>query len=492
MDVLANYTAYKAYFGLIKKVENDPQVPQREAAKALARFLRMHPVNIRQKVEVIVEHFRSFTRHKIGGRAKAMVVTDSRISAVRYKLALDKYIAERGYTDIRSLVAFSGEVLDPDIPGKKFTETGMNNGVKESELPKRVATEEYQILLVAEKYQTGFDQPLLHTMYVDKRLAGVQAVQTLSRLNRRAPGKTDTFVLDFVNERDEIYKAFRPYYEVTEIGDLPHPQQLYKLQDELKQNPVIHPKDIDQFAEIWFRNRKDSTPGEHKQLNGLIDQAVERFKTLDEPGQEDFKVKLVSFRNLYSFLSQIIPYQDSDLEKLYTYARFLLLKLPRRQSGLGYEIEDEVALRFYRLQKISEGRIDLAPGEAEPLKGPTEVGTGSYDYKSVVLSQLIDKLNERFGTDFKPADQLFFDQVTEAAVENETLKTAAQANTLDNFRHVFERMLEGLFIDRMEGNEEIFDRIMQDASFRDVATSHLMREVYERLRARNKAENASG
>ena len=487
LDVLANYTTYKAYFGLIKKVENDPEVPQREGAKALARFLRMHPTNIRQKVEVIVEHFHTFTRHKIGGRAKGMVVTDSRLSAVRYKLALDKYIAEKGYTDIRSLVAFSGEVTDPKIRGKKFTETGMNGGVKESELPAKFATEEYQILLVAEKYQTGFDQPPLHTMYVDKRLAGVQAVQTLSRLNRTAPGKTDTFVLDFVNEREEIYKAFKPYYEVTDIGEMPDPQQLYTLQHELKESPVINPADIGQFCEIWFRNRRDSTPGEHKQLNAILDQAVERFKGLDEAAQDEFKVKLVSFRNLYTFLSQIIPYQDSDLEKLYTYARFLLLKLPRRKSGLGYEVEDEVALKFYRLQKISEGSIDLSPGEAEPLKGPTEVGTGRYEDESVVLSQLIEMLNERFGTDFKPADQLFFDQITEAAVENETLKTAATVNTLDNFKHVFESMLEGLFIDRMEGNEEIFDRIMQDASFRDVASAHLVREVYERIRTRQKA-----
>lgn len=167
------------------------------------------------------------------------------------------------------------------------------------------------------------------------------------------------------------------------------------------------------------------------------------------------------------------------------------MKLPRRKNGLGYDIEDEVALKFYRLQKISEGGIDLSPGEADPLKGPTEVGTGNYDEKSVVLSQLIDKLNDRFGTDFKPADQLFFDQVTEAAVENETLRTAANVNTLDNFRHVFERMLEGLFIDRMEGNEEIFDRIMQDGNFRDVASAHLMREVYERLRAREKARTTA-
>jgi type I restriction enzyme, R subunit len=154
----------------------------------------------------------------------------------------------------------------------------MNNGVKENELPAKFATEEYQILLVAEKYQTGFDQPLLHTMYVDKRLAGVQAVQTLSRLNRTAPGKTDTFVLDFVNEREEIYKAFKPYYEVTDIGEMPDPQQLYTLQHELKESPVINPADIGQFCEIWFRNRRDSTPGEHKQLNAILDQAVERFK----------------------------------------------------------------------------------------------------------------------------------------------------------------------------------------------------------------------
>jgi type I restriction enzyme R subunit len=269
---------------------------------------------------------------------------------------------------------------------------------------------------------------------------------------------------------------------------MPDAQQLYSLQNKLKESPVIHPSEIDQFAEIWFRNRRDSTPGEHKRLNALLDQAVERYKVLDEVHQEEFKVKLVSFRNLYSFLSQIIPYQDSDLEKLFTYARFLLLKLPRRESGLGYEVEDEVALRFYRLQKISEGRIDLAGGDSDPLKGPTEVGTGFYEAKTVGLSQLIDKLNERFGTDFKPADQLFFDQVTEAALENETLKTAAQANTLENFEHVFERMLEGLFIERMEGNEEIFDRIMQDPYFRGVASDHLMREVYERLRARSKTE----
>jgi len=483
LDVLANYTTYNSYFGLIKSIEEDPEVPQRKAAKALARFLSLHPHNLRQKAEVIVEHFRASTRHKIGGRAKAMVVTGSRLHAVRYKQTFDAYCKEKGYTDIKSLVAFSGEVIDPDAPGKKFTEVGMNDGIPEKQLPEKFSTEEYQVLLVAEKYQTGFDQPLLHTMYVDKRLAGVQAVQTLSRLNRTAPGKVDTFVLDFVNERDEIYKAFKPYYEITEVGEMPDPHDLYRLEHDLAASPVIDPAEIGQFCEIWFRERHESTPGEHKQLNAIIDLAVDRYEALSDEEQEEFKGLLVSFRNLYGFMSQVIPFQDSDLEKFYTYARFLLLKLPRRGEGKGYHLEDEVALKFYRLEKISEGSIDLSEGEGDPLKGPTEVGTGGVrEDEEVYLSTLIDRLNEQFGTDFRPADQLFFDQVAEAAMDNETLQDAARVNTLENFQYVFDRLLEGLFIDRMEGNEEIFDRIMQDKQFRGLAASYLVREVYEKLR----------
>jgi type I restriction enzyme R subunit len=322
-------------------------------------------------------------------------------------------------------------------------------------------------------------------MYVDKRLDGVQAVQTLSRLNRRAPGKDDTFVLDFVNEREDIFAAFKPYYGDTEIGDMPDAHQLYRIQSELEASPVIDKAEVTKFCEIWYRNRRESTAGEHRQLNGILDRAVVRFEHLDDNEKDELKGKLVSFRNLYAFLSQIIPYQDSDLEKLYTYTCFLLLKLPRRPDGPGYELEDEVALRFYRLQKISEGSIDLEEGEAKPLKGPTDVGTRRGEDKEVLLSSLVDKLNDRFGTDFKQADQLFFDQVAESAVENETLKTAAQANTLDNFKHVFDRMLEGLFVDRMEGNEEIFDKVMNDPTFRNIASEHLMREVYERLRSKD-------
>jgi type I restriction enzyme R subunit len=273
---------------------------------------------------------------------------------------------------------------------------------------------------------------------------------------------------------------------------MPDAHQLYAIQHELEASPVLSTPEITSFCEIWFRNRREPTAGEHKQLNVIVDHAVERFNALDQVDQDAFKSKLVSFRSLYAFLAQIIPYSDSELEKLYTYGRFLLLKLPRTPSGLGYEVEDEVALRFYRLQMISEGRIDLEQGEAKPLKGPTEVGTGRDEDTEVPLSRLVDKLNDRFGTDFNQADQLFFDQIAEAAADNETLRTAANVNTIDNFKHVFDRMLEGFFIDRMEGNEKIFDRVMNDASFRGLAADQLMREIYNRLRGENGGGTSMG
>lgn len=483
-DVLAHYTCYKRYCKLIEKVADDPEVPRRKAARALARFIELHDYEIAQKIEVIVEHFRTHTCHKIGGRAKAMVVTNSREHAVRYKLGFDKYIKEKKYSGIKSLVAFSGEISLKEFGDQKFTEVGMNNGIKESELPEKFDTEEYRVLLVAEKYQTGFDQPLLHSMYVDKRLSGIQAVQTLSRLNRTTRGKTDTFVLDFVNSPEEIHAAFKPYYEVTPKGDDTDPQQLNTLAHTLVNWKVFTKAEVDSWCEIWFRNRLNPTGGEHKKLNAVLDLAVERYKLLSEEDQNLFKSQLVSFRNLYGFVSQIIPYQDSDHEKLYSYTRFLLTKLPRTTDARTVNVDDEVELKYYRLQKISEGSIDLKAGEPEALYGPTEVGTGQAD-EEVKLSTLVDKLNERFGTEFTPADQLFFDQVRETAVVNEQLRQAVMANSIENFEPVFSKQLENLFIERMEGNEEIFVRLMNDNAFRNIAENYLMRAVYSQIRTEN-------
>ena len=214
LDVLKHYTTYTTYYELTKAITDDPEFDRKKALAAVARFVSLHPHNVAQKTEVMIEHFRNFTRSKIGGKAKAMVVTRSRLHAVRYKNAFDKYIKEKGYDKgtqpIKALVAFSGTVKDEN--GLEYTEAQMN-GFGEKELPKKFDTDEYQLLLVAEKYQTGFDQPLLHTMYVDKRLKGLQAVQTLSRLNRKCPGKENTFILDFCNDPNEIQEAFKPYFE---------------------------------------------------------------------------------------------------------------------------------------------------------------------------------------------------------------------------------------------------------------------------------------
>jgi len=505
LDVLQNYTTYKTYFGLIKSVEEDPHVEKRKAAKALARFMTLHPHNIEQKAEVMVEHFWHSTRHKIGGKAKAMVVTASRLAAVRYKQAFDRYIRDKGYP-IKTLVAFSGTVVDDLDPNTTYTEGGMNSGISGRELPEKFATEEYQVLLVAEKFQTGFDQPLLHTMYVDKKLEGVHAVQTLSRLNRTHPGKEDTFVLDFVNDRDEILKAFQPYYEATTVGEQADPQQMYVLQAELVSFGVFTVEEVEAFCRIFFKPKANQSASDHAQMNAILDPAVSRFKALrdelraslpdaeleqaKEEAQEEFRAKLHAFRSLYAFLSQVIPYQDSDLEKLYTYARFLIAKLPRRGSGPRYHFEDEVALKYYRLQKISEGAIALQAGAGGEVKGPTALGTGLPRDEEIELSRLIDLLNERLGTDFKPADQLFLDSVREDALADDSLRQAALANTLENFKYVFSKALEGLFIDRMEQNEEIFARFMSDKDFQQLVEEHLRRQVYDQVHAEHAGQES--
>jgi type I restriction enzyme R subunit len=492
LDVLKHYTTYATYFRLLKACEDDPNVERKKAALALARFMKLHPYNIAQKTEVMLEHFNSATRHRIGGRAKAMVVTGSRLEAVRYKQSFDQCIAEKGYP-IRTLVAFSGTVQDDKLADRTYTEEGMNQGIREKELPERFATQEYQVLLVAEKYQTGFDQPVLHTMYVDKRLAGIQAVQTLSRLNRIHPLKEDTFVLDFVNEREEIREAFKAYYEGAEMGEEVDPARMYQIKGELDASGIYLSEEVDRFSEVYFKPKERQSPADHQAMNAALDPGVSRFAVLerrDEAEAELLRGKLQAFRNLYGFLSQIIPYQDSDLERAYVFLRHLAAKLPRRRGGPAYQFDDEVRLEYYRLQKISEGSIDLTDGYARPLDGPAEVGTGMVREDSVPLSRLIDVVNARFGTDFNQADQLFFDQIVEAAMSDDGLKLAATVNPADKFELVFKNLLETLFVERMDQNEEIFVRFMNDGAFQKVVTAWLASEAYQRLRSTSSSSPA--
>jgi type I restriction enzyme R subunit len=266
------------------------------------------------------------------------------------------------------------------------------------------------------------------------------------------------------------------------MGDAADPHRLSELHFALLQHGIFSPQDVHAFSEIWYCGKRDHSVTDNRSMNAILDQVRSRFEERPEEEQETVRGQLTAFRNLYAFLSQIIPYQDSELEQFYTFVRNLLLKLPPPNSGDAFILDDEVALKFYRIQQMTEGSINLGKGEADPLKGPTDVGTGKEGEKPVPLSSLVQKLNERFGTDFKEADQLFFDQIRASAEENAKIVEAAKANNLSDFSSYLERVIDELFIERMEGNEEIFTRVMSDKSFRSAAQEHLAKEIFARVR----------
>lgn len=486
LDVLANYATYKQYFRLLRTADSDIELPKHKAKKELMRFVNLHPSVISQKVEIIIEHFQSVTRHKIGGYAKAMVVTSSREAAVRYKLAFDEYIAEKGYEGIKSLVAFSGKVILPEQTEKEYSEPSMNGGIKETELPEQFDSDNYQVLLVADKYQTGFDQPLLHTMFVDKVLSGVQAVQTLSRLNRTAKGKEDTFVLDFVNDHEAIYDAFKPYYQRTALGDIPSDEKLASLGNTLDEWKIYTQSDIDEFANIWFSGRTTPTNNEHKRLNAIIDKAIEKYQHIsddpehNEEQQKLFKSQLQSYLNLYLFVSQILPYADSIHEKRYVYLKALMMKLPRGKQSEKLDLSKMAILQYYRLQQIGEGSIKLNEGEAEPQKGSTDVGTGQVSLTEE-LDKLIKELNEAFTTEFTVADLLFFESVEKFARENPDIVDAANNNPLSSFMDYFNTRIDDLLVGLFEQFGESVAKVLNNPQIKHKVCRRLAKQIYENV-----------
>ncbi|MDE2686430.1 MAG: type I restriction endonuclease [Chloroflexota bacterium] len=484
LDVLQHYIDYDTWFRLVKEAEDDPSLPKRRTASALAKFMTLHPHNIAQKTEVIIEHFRNNVRHHIGGRAKAMVVTSSRLQAVRYMQAFESYIVEHNYGDIRPLVAFSGTVEDPDT-GQEFTEPRMNldvvtgKPIAEAALPSRFDSPDYHILLVAEKYQTGFDQPLLQAMYVDKRLDGVQAVQTLSRLNRVAEGKELPFVLDFVNDPEVIRNAFAPYYDRTELLSQSDPYQLEALKYELDSAQVYHQAEVEAFAKIFYSTRTQPGAKDHAMLEAQLQPAFDRFCGLEEDAQTEFRDKLAAFVRLYAFLSQIIPYGDSELERLSSYGRALLPHLNLLQAREPIFIGDDVELEYYRLQRMSSGAISLKEEEAAYVASPSEVGTGDPEEEKAPLSEIIENLNDRFGTNLTDEDRLFFDQIRERAIRDEGIRRTAAANSLDKFSLGIREQIANLMIERMSENDAIVTQYMNDPDFQAVVFSVLSQSIYE-------------
>lgn len=477
LDPLVNYTTYKTFYKIAKSIEDDPKVSKKQATTAIVRAMTLHPHNIAQKTEIIIEHFRQCVMHKINGRAKAMVVTSSRLQAVKYKRAFDKYIKEKGYSHINALVAFSGSINDD---GVDVTESELN-GFSENELPDKFHTDEYKVLIVAEKYQTGFDEPLLYAMYVDKKLDGIKAVQTLSRLNRTCTGKDGTFVLDFVNDWEDIQKAFQPYYEVTGISGETDPNLLYDLDDILRGYQLFTEEEINKVNDVFFRGTHKSHKGAEK-VNGIIDEAVERFKRLEiEDEKDEFKSTAAKYIRLYAFILQIGPFSDISLHKLYIYLTFLLKKLPKGKKD-KFVLSDEVALEYYKNTKTFEGNISLIK-EGKVDLDPTSFGKGSgKEEEKEKLSTIIDKINERFGTDFTDTDKLSIDQIKEDMVNNEELKVKAQNNTVENFKFSYDSKFMDIVIGRMGQNEKFFTKLLADEEFREEIKEYLLMSVYKELK----------
>ena len=496
LDVLRNYTDYDAYFKLVEKVEKDKKFPKRRTAVALGRFASIHPFNVAQKTEVIVEHFRDHVRSRIGGKAKAMVVTSSRLHAVRYMKAFERYIRVCAYSDVHPLVAFSGTVRDPDT-GEEFTEPRMNidrtsqKPISETALPAHFDSPDYQILLVANKYQTGFNQPLLQAMYVDKRLDGVQAVQTLSRLNRVMPGKEPPFVLDFVNDPEDIRKAFAPYYDVTRLRKPTDPYQIDRLKHELDEMYVYLESEVDAFARAFYRPRKNRQMDGHARLQAHLQPARDRFKKRSDDQQTLFADRIGAFVNLYAFLSQIIPYADAQLEQLSAFGRALLPHLPADRQRETVRLGDAIELEYYRLQQVSSGAIQLGQDDDTYVTGPTSVGTGDPDEPTAPLSEIIQQLNDRFGTSFTEADRLFFEQIEKDSTQVDVVRRIALANTFDKFDLGTRPQIRKVIIDRMAENDAIATRCLTDPAFEEIVFSRLLRSIYDTIRTQETAPSGA-
>lgn len=477
LDVLESYTTYQTYWRIEKAVEGDPEFETPKARRAIARFVTLHPTNLAQKAEIIVEHFRTHTASKIGGRAKAMVVTSSRLHAVRYKQAIDAYIASKGYTDLAALVAFSGRVFDEgDLT---YTEAQMN-GFPEGQTAERFGGDDYQVLIVAEKFQTGFDQPLLHTMYVDRVLLGLAAVQTLSRLNRIHPLKDSTFVLDFRNNTDDIVAAFEPYYGKT-VAPPTDPNLLWDTRRRLDDFDVLRSVEIAAAVAVLLSHPEAK---DHGAVYALLDPAVERFAALPEEARLGFKDALNKFTRTYSFLSQVVSFGDSKLERDSIYCRALASRLRTEGTAEQLDLGSEVELTHLRHEVTYEGSLALSgdSGEVTTVYGE---GAGTKQEPPVeTLSQIIDELNKRFGLNLNDQDRLFFDQMEETWMANDDVTAQARANTYENFRLAFDPTFVDTMVKRMADNETIVMEILDRPELQAWLKDEYARRVYRRSRDR--------
>ena len=461
LDVLENYTTYTAYWNLLKKVSDDPRYERSKAFALLRGYVEQHQHTVEKKVAIMVEHFAAHVQHKIRGKAKAMIVTRSRPLAVRYKLAVDAYLKAHKH-DVKALVAFSGTVQAESID---YTEAGMNTAtvgqsVSDTQTAEIFKGGEYRLLIVANKFQTGFDQPLLHTMYVDKKLGGVNAVQTLSRLNRTCPGKEDTAVIDFANGAEELQKAFEPYLDRTILSEGTDPNLLYDLQTRLEGFHFHTTDDLNAFARVYFDPR-----GTQDKLHAALAPVVDRFNDAGEEGRAEFRSLLNDFVRLYSFLAQILTFTDADLERLHVFGRLLLRKLPVKRDQLPVEIQQNIDIESYRLQQTHSGKIKLERGakELQPITGGVIFPPPPPQVEA--LSAILKELNERFGTDFGEGDKVFVKALMEKLAGDAALEASVRVNTTENARLTFDHVAGDKIQELIDTNFKFYKQINDDEAF---------------------------
>jgi type I restriction enzyme R subunit len=495
LDVLKNYLPYDLAFTVAHAhADRDVEVDTKKANTELMRWVRLHPVNIAQKVAVIVEHFRANVSSELGGRAKAMVVTASRLEAVRYKTQIDAYIKDHGLTGVLgTLVAFSGSVTDPDSGESDITEATSNPGLHGRRLEAAFAGDDYQVMIVASKFQTGFDQPLLVGMYVDKKLSGITAVQTLSRLNRVIPGKENTYILDFVNDPAEILAAFQVYYEEALLTTPSDPDVIHDMLGKLQGMHIVDEYDVDQVVDAWIHKISNNTL--YSRVKTSRDRFWDRWRTaadtsddLETARLEDFRGTVNAFVRSYDFLSQIINYEDTRVEKWAIFLRVFRRVIERDEPQAPVLDLDDVILTHYRLRRMDQQSLGLTQGEAVELAGITEGGSGqAKETKYGWLSEIIDQLNTLFaGSGLGETDQVnSFESVFRHAVDNPQLQAEAMANTQADFdtSPTIHSQVEELLYTAGEGHEKAISALLQMEDIGGLIKVLLQAGLYERLRS---------
>jgi type I restriction enzyme R subunit len=454
LDVLENYTTYQQWFKLNKRVEEDKEMPKNKVMRRLVNFVDDQDYTITRKVKVILDHFTNQTSKRLEGRARGMVVVRSRAHCVKYKMEFDRQLKELGIP-YGCLVAFSGTVTDSDT-GKDYTENSMNGLSAGTSIPDAFKSPKYRILIVSNKFQTGYDEPLLHSMYVDKPLRGLQCVQTLSRLNRMAKGKTDTFVLDFVNTDADILESFQPYYQKTVLKGETDPNRLYTLETDIRKFNILTDEDIQAFCEIFYDEKKDQTL-----FQSYVDKAVQRWSAItEEDEREDFRSLIQSYIRLYGYISQIVTFEDLGLEKLYVFLRVLNKKLPKREKTSIEDITSLVDLYSFRMEQTFEGKIFLK--EEDGQFDPIGMGSGKLakDEDKDTLSQIINSINEMYGGQITDEDRVDLENMRKRIVDNEELKSVMAGNNSDsNKRHKFNEVMSSILLSYVNNRLDFYNKM---------------------------------